>query len=229
MPPLFTRAQIRILKFTCLISTILSLFYTMILIHSPQNVPYPRILTHNHTLPRSTIGKVTASFGPPDPVYELAIFSHNTHNTLHSYSSFILREQMLSGLWSKHAYLLTSLGTELSKPSDQRLQWLFWSDRDTMLMNPNIPLEAFLPPEPDFGHVNVLVTRDRNGLNNGVFFIRVHSWSFKLFASALSIREYMPDLELKYTEQSAMEQVITRVRTLSSLTYEFIRLSSRIY
>jgi hypothetical protein len=44
----------------------------------------------------------------------------------------------------------------------------------------------------------------------------VHQSSFKLFASALSIREYLPELELKYTEQSAMEEVIRRVCTLST-------------
>jgi hypothetical protein len=87
---------------------------------------------------------------------------------------------------------------------------LFWSDRDTILMNPHIPLSIFLPPK-GFEYINMVVTRDRNGLNNGVFFVRVHTSSFKLFASALSIREYMPGLELKYTEQSGMEKVIETV------------------
>jgi hypothetical protein len=224
MTQLLTRSQLRILKLTALTSLLLCLYYTMIFTHPAEHISYPHIFTNNrsattnntiHTLPRSTIGKVTASFGSPDTPYELAMSSHNAHNTLHNYPSFVLREQMLSGLWSKHAYILTVLGNELSKPSNERLQWLFWSDRDTVLMNPNIPLEVFLPPQ-GFGHINLLVTRDRNGLNNGVFFLRVHQSSFKLFASALSIREYLPELELKYTEQSAMEEVIRRVCTLST-------------
>lgn len=81
-------------------------------------------------------------------------------------------------------------------------------------MNPNVPLDVFLPSEgPDggFGHINLLVTRDRNGLNNGVFFIRVSDWSIKMFASALSVREYERGVELKYSEQSGMERVIERV------------------
>lgn len=78
-------------------------------------------------------------------------------------------------------------------------------------MNPHIPLSLFLPPDEGFEHINLLVTRDRNGLNNGVFFVRVSGWAVKMFASALSVREYEPGVELKYTEQSAMEEVIRRV------------------
>jgi len=168
--------------------------------------------THSAQSNLSTIAKVTASFGSHDPIYEPAISSHHPHNIMHRYPSFILREQMVRGLWSKHAYMLTIIGAELAKPESQRLKWLFWHDRDTILMNPNVPLEVFLPPEPEFAHINLLVTRDRNGLNNGVFLVRVNQWGLKMFASALSVREYEPGVVLKYSEQSAMEQVIKRVR-----------------
>jgi hypothetical protein len=223
IPQSLPKAVFRFLKFMVVTFVITSVVY-MLSIFSPSSpIPYSNSLTSNHTHPTSpppstlatiepTIAKVTASFGPLDAPYELAIASHNAHNTMHAYPHFILREQVLAGLWSKHSYLLTLLGTELSKPAAERLQWLFWCDRDTILMNPRIPLSVFLPPK-GFEHINLLVTRDRNGLNNGVFFVRVHASSFKLFASALSIREYMPGLELKYTEQSGMEDVIRRART----------------
>ncbi|OAK93952.1 hypothetical protein IQ06DRAFT_235221 [Phaeosphaeriaceae sp. SRC1lsM3a] len=189
--------------------------------------PSPIVLTNtntyaNHTRhlpPLSIIGKVTASFGPRDPVYESAILSHKPHNELHGYPHFILRKQMLAGLWTKHACLLTIIGAELAKPASQRLKWLFWHDRDVILMNPHISLDVFLPPEPEFGHVNLLVTRDRNGLNNGVFFVRVSEWSLKMFASALSVREYVPEAVLKYTEQSGMEMTIERPWWNSSVAY----------
>jgi hypothetical protein len=115
---------------------------------------------------------------------------------------------MLPGLWSKHAFLLTILGAELAKPAAERLEWLFWHDRDTILMNPNVPLEVFLPPNQD---VNLVVTNDRHGLNNGVFLVRVNEWAVRLFAAALSLKEYNPDIQLKYSEQSAMEETIKRV------------------
>jgi hypothetical protein len=160
--------------------------------------------------PRARIGKVTATFGEPDPPYEDAIQSHQIHNEIHGYPHYILREHMIRGLWSKHGWIMTIIGEELAKPEDERLQWLMWHDRDTVLMNPQLPLEIFLPPD-EFHGVHLLVTNDRNGLNNGVFLIRIGQWAFKMFASALSIREYLPDVELKYTEQSGMEEVIGRV------------------
>lgn len=172
----------------------------------------------NNKLPSSSslsfpkFGKITATFGEPDPPYENAIASHKLHNEIHGYPHFILRERMLRGLWSKHAYIMTIIGNELAKPKDERLAWVLWHDRDTVLMNPQIPLDIFVPPSPAFDNIHMLVTNDRNGLNNGVFLCRVSSASFKFFASALSIREYQPEIQLKYTEQSGMEEVIKRVR-----------------
>ncbi|KAF1996219.1 glycosyltransferase family 34 protein [Amniculicola lignicola CBS 123094] len=160
--------------------------------------------------PKAKIGKITASFGDPDPPYEDAILSHETHNALHGYPQFILRERILRGLWSKHLWIMTVIGQELAKPEDLRLNWLLWHDRDTVLMNPQIALDIFLPPEPQFSNIHLIATNDHNGLNNGVFFVRVSPWAFKLFASALSIPEYQPEIPLKYSEQSAMEEAIKR-------------------
>ncbi|CAN9128025.1 hypothetical protein AA0119_g5752 [Alternaria tenuissima] len=178
----------------------------------PTRIPAPTSIPASHTASPSSqvfprIGKVTASFGPKDPVYEAAIASHQVHNDLHGYPQFILHERMLPGLWSKHAFLLTILGAELAKPAAERLEWLFWHDRDTILMNPKVPLQVFLPPVQD---VHLVVTNDRHGLNNGVFFIRVNEWAIRFFAAALSLKEYNPDIQLKYSEQSAMEEVSMR-------------------
>ncbi|PLB45018.1 hypothetical protein P170DRAFT_440181 [Aspergillus steynii IBT 23096] len=52
-------------------------------------------------------------------------------------------------------------------------------------MNPNLPLETFIPP-PDFSHINLLLTKDWNGMKNSVFFIRVHPWSIKLLSAAIA-------------------------------------------
>jgi len=40
-------------------------------------------------------------------------------------------------------------------------------------MNPNIKLETFLPDEK-MDLIHYIASRDHNGLNGGVFFIRVH-------------------------------------------------------
>merc|ERR1712137_586157 len=191
--------------------------------------------TSSLSQPWPRIGKVTASFGPQDPTYEVAISSHKAHDAIHNYPHFILRERILHGLWSKHAFLLTIFGAELAKPEEERLEWLFWHDRDTMIMNPNIPLEIFLPPpasrkynadkaenasvKTSFKDINMLLTNDRNGLNNGVFFLRVSTWAVEYLAAALSYREYEPDVKLKYSEQSAMEQVSLRPRFAPAIVH----------
>lgn len=86
-------------------------------------------------------------------------------------------------------------------------------------MNPNVPLEVFLPPpEKEVGgnrtgrDVNLIVTNDRHGLNNGVFFLRVSEWAVRFLSASLSLREWDAHVTLKYSEQSAMEIVGGRVR-----------------
>ena len=224
------RSRIQTLKYLSFLTLAVSLIFY--LTHTPTSSLSPPILPSSPFLAsdpsstppqdskfRSKIGKATASFGPKDTTYEAAISSHHTHDTIHSYPHFILRERMLPGLWSKHAFLLTLLGTELSKPAEHRLHWLFWHDRDTILMNPNVPLEVFLPPpEKEVGgnrtgrDVNLIVTNDRHGLNNGVFFLRVSEWAVRFLSASLSLREWDAHVTLKYSEQSAMEIVGGRVR-----------------
>jgi hypothetical protein len=74
-------------------------------------------------------------------------------------------------------------------------------------MNPLLPLEMFIPPQ-GFDHIHLLTTNDRHGLNNGVFFLKVCEWSLKLFSTALAFPHYNPDVKLKYSEQSAMEEIL---------------------
>ncbi|KAJ5818383.1 galactosyl transferase GMA12/MNN10 family protein [Penicillium riverlandense] len=96
---------------------------------------------------------------------------------------------------------------ELEKPPDQRLEWLFWFDSDTVLMNLNLPLETFLPPShlPD---VHILLSQDYNGLNNGIFLIRVHPWSVKLLNAVIAYPYLKPDVELHWDDQSALSNIL---------------------
>jgi hypothetical protein len=71
-------------------------------------------------------------------------------------------------------------------------------------MNPNIPLEIFLPPEPEWSHINALVTNDHHGLNNGVFFLRVNEWSVWLMAATVAWKIYKPDIPLRFHDQTAL-------------------------
>jgi hypothetical protein len=86
-----------------------------------------------------------------------------------------------------------------------------WVDADIVLMNPQIPLDVFIPPSPEFDDVNMLVTHDRHGLNNGCFLIRVSPWAIKLLSGVIAYHNFRPEVELKYTEQSALEAMINDV------------------
>lgn len=81
-----------------------------------------------------------------------------------------------------------------------------WVDSDTVLLNPNIPLETFLPPS-DFPDVHMLLTKDWNGMNAGVFMIRVHPWSIQLLSAAIAYPAQNPKVDLLWKEQSALTRL----------------------
>jgi hypothetical protein len=89
--------------------------------------------------------------------------------------------------------------------TDQKLQ--SWFDADTVVMNPNIPIELFLPPV-DFPDIHVIFSKDWNGLNNGVFPIRVHPWSVELLSAVIAYPHYFPDTQLVFRDQSALGKLL---------------------
>lgn len=106
----------------------------------------------------------------------------------------------------------------MRKPKKDRLHWLLWVDRDTIVLNPCVPVQAFLPPEEETD-VHMIVTKDWNGLNNGVFLVRVNQWSIELFSNILGFRYYRPGVELRFTEQSAMEKLLEEDKFKSNTVY----------
>ncbi|OCK82150.1 glycosyltransferase family 34 protein, partial [Lepidopterella palustris CBS 459.81] len=156
---------------------------------------------------RPRIGKVTILFGTPSSAYERALRTHELHDRLHNYPLHVLRSSILDNVWTKPAYILSILLRELAKPEGERLQWLLWVDGDTIILNPYVPIEALIPPEddPEWDDVQLLVSHDWNGLNNGVFPVRVSIWSVELFSAILSFRFYRPDQHLTFRDQSAMD------------------------
>jgi hypothetical protein len=86
-----------------------------------------------------------------------------------------------------------------------------WNDADVVLMNPQISLDIFIPPSPEFDDVHLLKTHDRHGLNNGVFLIKINDWSVKLLTAVLAFHHFRPVVELKYSEQSALDEMLKDV------------------
>lgn len=157
---------------------------------------------------RTRVGKCTILFNGNE-YWERAIRTHEEHDRLHGYRLHVLRNQLLDDVWSKPAYVLSLLLRELSKPESERLEWLFWVDADTVILNPYVPIEIFLPPhQPEFEETYLLYSNDWNGLNNGVFLVRVNQWAVKLFTAIVAYRHYKPHEKLQFRDQSAMENVM---------------------
>lgn len=159
----------------------------------------------------ASIAKVTMIYGDFSPVFERALALQELHNERWGYSQFTLRAQTLPGYWTKPAYILKLLLEELEKPEASRLKWLTWIDADVVLMNQNIPLEIFLPVD-EWDDIHCLVTNDFHGLNNGVFFLKVHEWSVWLMSAVLSTTVYQPKVKLRWGDQTALERQLATQR-----------------
>ncbi|KAK4553274.1 hypothetical protein LTR86_009574 [Recurvomyces mirabilis] len=152
---------------------------------------------------RTRIGKCTIVFNGND-AWERALRTHELHDKLHGYRLHVLRENLMDDVWSKPAYILSLLLRELAKPESERLDWILWVDADTIILNPHVPIETFLPPA-DFNDVHLIYTNDWNGLNNGIFPVKVSRWAVDLFSAIISFRYYRPDASLTFRDQSAMD------------------------
>lgn len=93
-----------------------------------------------------------------------------------------------------------------------------WFDCDSVLMNPKLGLSHFLPPA-EFSDANVLVTNDANGLNNGVFFIRVSAWAIEVMSANVAYRTFHPDEELTFQDQSALDNIFHMEKFLDQVVY----------
>lgn len=86
-----------------------------------------------------------------------------------------------------------------------------WVDADSIVVNPALSPCVFLPPE-HLDHVYALVTADHNGLNNGVFYLRVHPSSVDLLTQVAAYPLAHPEDDLGwFGEQAAMARVIKSI------------------
>lgn len=179
-----------------------------------------------HEPARGRIGVVTAQFGTPQPYYGKALQTHHLHSMVHSTELHVMCEKMIDDLWNKPAFILTLLLDEMLKPEAQRLEWVFWVDRDTIILDQCRPISSFLPPDkkgPDGREIDfkthMLVSNDMNGLNNGIFAMRVSHWSINLLMDILAFRDFKPEIQLQFTEQSAMEHILKEPKFAPHVQY----------
>lgn len=166
------------------------------------------------------IAVVSVNYGPQNVTYHPSLGTHLRYANLHDLQMRVLCTPIVDHLWNKPAFILMLLLSEMAKPPQQRLQWIFWADRDSMILDQCRSLEEFLPPpkkpgseaereaHEDQENVHLLATEDWNDLNNGVFLLRVSDWAINLFTAILAFRYYRPYVDLPFTEQSAMAIVM---------------------
>lgn len=75
---------------------------------------------------------------------------------------------------------------------------------DTVILNPRISLELYLPPS-NRTDIHFLASNDRNGLNAGLFFMRVSEWSVLYLSSIVAWPTQHAGQKLIFGEQSAMQ------------------------
>lgn len=73
-------------------------------------------------------------------------------------------------------------------------------------MNQQLPLEIFIPPS-DMKHINWLAAKDFNGLNAGVFLLRVCPWTVDLLTRTMTYKHYHPDEDYTFEEQSILARL----------------------
>ena len=99
-----------------------------------------------------------------------------------------------------------------------------WFDADTILLNQNIPWEAFLPPSDLFPDTHFLGNKDWNGYNCGVFFLRVNEWSVNFLTEASALPLLRPEVKLGVNapnyEQDAMVWVLNKEGYREHVVYQ---------
>jgi len=90
---------------------------------------------------------------------------------------------------------------------EKKYDWIFWVDCDVILANPNLKLETFLPSDK-MSNTHLIFADDVNGMNAGVFLIRVHPWSLNVLMRAMSYSYFNNKQGLKYADQSSLNNVL---------------------
>ncbi|KAL4794580.1 hypothetical protein BDV19DRAFT_390181 [Aspergillus venezuelensis] len=158
-------------------------------------------------------------YGERNAHYERALQIHHQHAEPWGYGMDVLQNDIAVGYWNKPAYLLALVVGELAKPAKERVEWFMWVDADSVIINPAIPLDIFLPP-PDLSDTHLVATKHHKGLNTGIFFMRVHQWLVRMLVESMGYPIYNPKVDLGVqADQTAMEKVLNQTSYRDGVTY----------
>ncbi|KPI43959.1 uncharacterized protein AB675_6169 [Cyphellophora attinorum] len=163
------------------------------------------------------VAKVSMLYGDND-YYLRAIETHIKHAKRHRYPTYILRKELINGVWNKLLCLMHAMVSELSK-GEHAAKWIMWFDADSAVVNPAVPLTVFLPPE-EHSDIHFLGSKDQSGFNAGMFFIKVHKWSLELLANAMTYEHHRPDIDLSFLEQTSLYLELNRTENRKHVLYQ---------
>ncbi|KAH7128068.1 galactosyl transferase GMA12/MNN10 family-domain-containing protein [Dactylonectria estremocensis] len=185
--------------------------------------------TSPYSLPRVRIGTLTAHYGESHQHYHKALQTHLMHSLVHDTPLEVLCSAVIDSVWNKPAFILALLLEEMMKPPEERLEWIFWVDQDTLILDQCRPVSSFLPPEAlqadamagrgtdgsrnePKDETHLIIGKDWNGPNAGVFLVRVNQWAIEFFSDIVAFRHFNPNLTLPFAEQSAMDILMSEPR-----------------
>lgn len=153
------------------------------------------------------------------PQLEHALLSHRRQSEIWGCGNEVLQRDLgAHKLFSKQYYLMSAMLRELAKPIEERQQWLMWADADSIIINPALSPAIFLPPA-HLEDVYGLVSADHNGLNTGVFYLKVHPKSLDLLTQTVAYPLMRPEDDLGwFSEQAAMAKVIDSIEASHNAT-----------
>jgi len=143
----------------------------------------------------------------PNTIYEHAISELYQYADIHGYS-FLLNSKRYDNERNIYYMKLHSvIEAIIHGLKTKDYDWIFWVDSDVLLTNPNIKLEVFIPKD---SNINFIAAKDGNGLNAGVFMIRVCSWSLNFMMRAVTYQYYFNEEVLSFSDQSALNNVLVK-------------------
>ena len=98
-----------------------------------------------------------------------------------------------------------------------------WYDADTLILNPNIQWEVFLPPTDNeiFSDIKILATKDVSGFNAGVFLCRIDEWVVDALTDAYALPRLYSEVDIAGNiEQNAMKWIFSQEENKKHVVYQ---------
>ncbi|ETN46911.1 uncharacterized protein HMPREF1541_01100 [Cyphellophora europaea CBS 101466] len=166
---------------------------------------------------RPDVAKVSMMYGENE-LYDRAIDTHLRHAQRHGYPAYVLKKELITGVWNKLLYLIHVMVAEMHR-GEQGAKWIMWFDADSAVINPALPLSIFLPPE-EWSDIHLLASKDQAGFNAGMFLIKINDWSIRTLAQAMTYEWHKPDIKLDFLEQTSLYHELNHTANREHVLYQ---------